>query len=89
MTHTRSTAQVKPLGTINQTAKTKRPSNSSTATTPTKQAALVKEVPHSQFSDTKSKEYHTNVGNVNTRAIDRLNPTSVVPAHRSYPGIPN
>ena len=76
--------QVKPL---NQT--TKQPSNTSTATAKAPKSKLAKEVPHSMFSNTRSEEYHKNVGNVNTRAVDSLNPTAVVPAHRSYPGLAN
>ena len=68
---------------------TKRPSNSSSATPKPVKSKLAEEVPHSMFSDTRSKQYHTNVGNVNTRAVDRLNPTETVPAHRSYPGLAN
>jgi hypothetical protein len=76
--------QTKPLYEI-----TKRPSNSSSANLKPVKSTLVDEVPHSLFSDSRSKAYHTNIGNVNTRAVDRLNPTEIVPAHRSYPGLAN
>lgn len=75
---------VKPLNQV-----TKQPSNSSTATAKAPKSKLAKEVPHSMFTDERSKTYHKNVGNVNTRAVDSLNPTAVVPAHRSYPGLAN
>jgi len=68
---------------------TKRPSNSSSADPKPTKTKLAGEVPHSMFSDTKSKQYHTNVGNVDTRAVDRLNPTTAVPAHRFFPGLAN
>lgn len=68
---------------------TKRPSDSSSANPKPVKSRLVDQVPHSLFSDTRSKQYHTNLGNANTRAVDRLNPTEVVPAHRSYPGLAN
>jgi hypothetical protein len=80
----RTATQTKPLYEI-----TKRPSNSSSANTKPVKSALSEEVPHSMFSAGRSKQYHKNVGNVNTRAVDRLNPTTAVPAHRSYPGLAN
>jgi hypothetical protein len=76
--------QTKPLYEI-----TKRPSMSSSANPKPVKSKLAEEVPHSMFSDTRSKQYHKNVGNANTRAVDRLNPTTAVPAHRSYPGLAN
>jgi hypothetical protein len=76
--------QTKPLYEI-----TKRPSMSSSANPKPVKTELAKDVPHSLFSDGRSKAYHTNIGNVNTRAVDRLNPTETVPAHRSYPGLAN
>jgi hypothetical protein len=80
----KTATQTKPLYEI-----TKRPSHSSTATPEPVKSELAGPIPHSQFSDARSKQYHTNLGRVNTRAVDRLNPTSVVPAHRSYPGLAN
>lgn len=77
-------AQTKPLYET-----TKRPSDSSSANPKPVKSKLVDEVPHSLFSDGRSKAYHTTIGNANTRAVDRLNPTTVVPAHRSYPGLAN
>ena len=46
-------------------------------------------VPHSGQALARSNTYHKNLGNLHTRAVDNLNPTTVVPAHRSYPGMPN
>ena len=80
----RVATQTKPLYEI-----TKRPSDSSSANPKPVKSKLAEDVPHSMFSDGRSKQYHKNVGNVNTRAVDRLNPTTAVPAHRSYPGLAN
>jgi len=39
-------------------------------------------ISHSEHSAERSEHYHKNI-------VDRMNPTQVLPATRSYPGIPN
>lgn len=80
----KTATQTKPLYEI-----TKRPSTSSSATPKPVTSKLAGAVPHSMFTDSRSKLYHRNVGDPNTRAVDALNPTTAVPAHRSYPGLAN
>lgn len=45
--------------------------------------------PHSKRSEERSKHYHSKVldGKSPSKATDSLNPTSVIPASRSYPGL--
>lgn len=44
---------------------------------------------HSNFSAERSEHYHTKVIAPTPKATKRMNPTKVLPAVRSFPGIPN
>lgn len=45
---------------------------------------------HSRHSAKKNKDYHAVVlGGDGRRAIDELNPTETIPAHKMYPGLAN
>ena len=85
------TAQVKPLGQLQVTKQSSvsRPQATSTANKePASQAGSI--VPHSAAQQARSTTYHkTTVDRPHTRGIDALNPTQVVPAHRSFPGLAN
>lgn len=73
---------IKPL---NQLAK--RPS-STRSKEPASQAGSI--VPHSGAQLARSNKYHKQtVANPHTRAVDGLNPTSAIPAHRMFPGLAN
>jgi len=75
---------IKPL---NQIAK--RPSTATPVTKePASQAGSI--VPHSGAQLARSNKYHKQtVANPHTRAVDGLNPTSAIPAHRMFPGLAN
>jgi hypothetical protein len=47
------------------------------------------EIRHSEYNGQRSDHYHAEVLGGNTRAVDELNPTEVLPAARSYPGLAN
>jgi len=73
---------IKPL---NQLAK--RPSSNSFKE-PASQTGSI--VPHSGAQLARSNKYHKQtVANPHTRAVDGLNPTSAIPAHRMFPGLAN
>ena len=56
---------------------------------PASQAGTI--VPHSGHAQARSRAYHAQVVSPasQTRAVDQLNPSQTVPAHRSFPGLAN
>jgi hypothetical protein len=78
----------KPLGTLTRLA----PRTAPTPREPASQAGSIR--PHSGHALRRSQHYHAKVvphlgGSKGQRLVDRLNPTTVVPAHRSFPGLAN
>jgi hypothetical protein len=67
---------------------TKRPSADRSAKAGKHSQIITTAEPHSQHGWERSEKYHKMVG-THGRAVEELNPTDVVPAHRSYPGLAN
>jgi hypothetical protein len=44
---------------------------------------------HSKHGAARRDYYANNLANVDSRAVDSLNPTETVPAHRRFPGLAN